>query len=137
MLRLRDLQVLCVPISIEIDLSSVKIYRPYPGLDIAAGALPFFRRLVDAGAGVGVGSSGSVTFCRFARLEDELFIGSASVGDGSGSRVGALRFRDEVEGRTGGAGVGTMGLAALDASEKFAACRAEARVILEDMSICI
>lgn len=109
----------------------------YPGLDITAGVLPFpaFRR-VEAAADGGGGCSGSVTFCRFARLGGA-FAGSGW-GAGLGSRGGALRFRDAGCGREDGAAdaAGTPAEAPEDSDEE-AACLADARVILEDMSICL
>jgi hypothetical protein len=109
----------------------------YPGLDITAGVLPFaaFRR-VGAAADGGEGCSGSVTFCRFARLGGA-FAGSGW-GAGLGSRGGALRFRDAGCGREDGAAdaAGTPAEGPED-SEEEAACLADARVILEDMSMCL
>lgn len=56
---------------------------------------------------------------------------------GLGSRTVALRFRVGAEGRPGGAAAADVAVAEVPAggSEELAACRAEDRVILEDMSI--
>jgi hypothetical protein len=106
----------------------------YPGLDITAGVLPF-EVLLRAGATGGVrgGCSGSVTFCRFVRLSGA-FAGSGS-GGGLGSRAGALRFRDAGGGRVDEAAAAGTPAEAPDDSEELAACLADARVILRDMSI--
>jgi len=109
----------------------------YPGLDITAGVLPFatFRR-VGAAAEGGVGCSGSATFCRFVR-RGGAFAGSGW-GTGLGSRGGALRFRDAGGGREdGGAEAAGTPAEVPEDSEEEAACLADARVILEDMSICL
>lgn len=84
--------------------------------------------------GSGGGISGSATFCRLGRLEDETLDSSGSRA-GLGSRAGNLRFFD-------GAGV-RLAIAGVDAgaeteeapaevvdSEELAACLAAARVIL-------
>lgn len=94
-----------------------------------------FEVLLRAEAGAGEGGSGSVTFCRFVRL-DGGFAGSGS-GTGLGSRACALRFRDAGGGRVDeAAAVAGIPAEAPEDSEELAACLADARVILEDMSIC-
>jgi hypothetical protein len=106
----------------------------YPGLDITAGVFPFFLRLGATCAGGG--RSGSETFCLLGRLADEAFVGSGS-GSGLGSRAGAFRFRDDGGGRIDEAATGPAVVADEPDgdSEELAACLADARVILEDMSI--
>lgn len=89
-----------------------------------------FLCLVGGAAGATVGSC-SVVFWRFwRRLDFEGFAGSGS-GSGLGTRSAALRFLD---GRA--VGVGWDGVTVLGGarSEVFAACRADARVFLADMS---
>lgn len=96
---------------------------------MAAVDFPFLC-LVGAGA-CGAADSCSVVFWRFwRRLDFEGFAGSGS-GSGLASRSAALRFLDgRVEGG-GWDGVAALGGAR---SEVVAACRADARVFLVDMS---
>jgi hypothetical protein len=54
---------------------------------------------------------------------------------GLGSRAGALRFLDGGGGRIGGAAGGAKAAEVGEGSEDSAACRADARVLLGDMSI--
>lgn len=69
------------------------------------------------------------------RLADDALRGSGSAsGAGLDSRWGALRFRDEACDRADEA-VALVAAEVVDAPGEFAACRADARVILEDMSI--
>jgi hypothetical protein len=70
------------------------------------------------------------------RLADGAFVGSGS-GSGLGSRAGAFRFREDGEGRVDEAATGPAAVADEPDgdSEELAACLADARVILEDMSI--
>jgi hypothetical protein len=104
---------------------------------MTAGAFPFRRRGAGAGGGGGGGGgggSGSDTFCRLVRRADGALAGSASA-IGLESRAGAFRFLVGADGRAGGlVGGKTEGVEA-DISEDVAACRVEARVLLEDMSI--
>lgn len=95
---------------------------------MAAVDFPFLC-LVGGAAGGAVGSF-SVLWRFWRRLDFEGFEGSGS-GSGLGSRSAALRFLD---GRAVGAG--WDGVAALGGarSEVVAACRADARVFLADMS---
>jgi len=95
-----------------------------------------FEFLLRAGAttGAGGGGSDSVTFWRFVRLRGA-FAGSGS-GGGLGSRAGALRFLDAGGGRVDEAAAAGTPAEAPDDSEELAACLADARVILGDMSIC-
>ncbi len=101
---------------------------------MTATALPFRRRAADSGA---AGGSGSVTFCRFCFRVEGALAGSDS-GAGLGSCAGAFRFFD---GGGGGlieeAGVGAAAAAEgeTDEPDEVAACRAEERVLLGDMSI--
>jgi hypothetical protein len=101
---------------------------------MTAAALPFRRR--DIGAeGVGGSGSGSDTFCRFVRRDTAVFAGPGS-GIGLDSGTGAFRFLEGGGGRA--AGVEAVDAAAgKSAVEELAACRADARVVLEDMSIMI
>lgn len=90
-----------------------------------------FLCLVGGAAGAVLGSC-SVVFWRFwRRLDFDGFAGSGS-GSGLASRSAALRFLD---GRV--VGVGWDGVAVLGGarSEVVAACRADARVFLVDMSV--
>ena len=70
------------------------------------------------------------------RLVDGAFISSGS-GLGLGSRAGAFRFREDDGGRVNEAATGPAMVADEPDgdSEELAACLADARVILEDMSI--
>lgn len=98
---------------------------------MAAGALPF-RFLAGGAAGVVV--SGSEIFCLFVRLCDRDLGGSGS-GIGLVSRAEAFRFRDAVEGREREEDVaGVAEAAGGGVSGVVAACLADLRVILEDMS---
>ena len=108
----------------------------HPGLDITAGVLPFFRRLGATGAGAG-GSESVDIFCRLVRLVDGNLVGSGS-GSGLASRAGAFRLR-EGGGRVEGVveGIEAAELPDTESSEEDAACLADARVILEDMSISV
>jgi len=105
--------------------------QTYPGLDMTAVALPFRRRITG---GEGAGGSGSDTFCLLARRVEGALAGSSSA-TGLGSRAGALRFLDGGGGRMGGAAGGAKAAGVGEGSEESAACRAEARVLLGDMSI--
>lgn len=98
---------------------------------MTAVALPFRRRFTGGG---GAGGSGSDTFCLLARRAERALAGSGSA-TGLGSRAGALRFLNGGGGRIGGA-VGVAKAAGVgEGSEESAACRADARVLLGDMSI--
>jgi hypothetical protein len=103
----------------------------YPGLDITAGVLPFFRRDTAMGAGGGRGGSASATFCRLGRRADGVFAGS-DAGGGLGSRAGALRFLGGAGARVGGAVAGTAAELPGDDSEELAAL-VDALVTLGDM----
>jgi hypothetical protein len=98
---------------------------------MTAEALPFRRRLTGGG---GAGGSGSDTFCLLGRRADRALAGSGS-GTGLGSRAGALRFLDGAGGLIGGAAAGVAAAEVGEGSEEIAACRADARVLLGDMSI--
>lgn len=101
---------------------------------MTAAALPFLRRGVGCGRAGDPGSRSDI-FCRFVRRIDGGLEGSGS-GIGLGSRV--LRFLDDDDGAGCAARVGgavANGVAA-GVSEALAACRADERVVLEDMSIC-
>ncbi len=115
-------------------LETQKWKQSYPGLDITAGVFPFFRRDgADAtGAGVGGFSSGSATFCRFGRLEEEDGFGGSACSTGLGSRAETLRFLPVAGVRVAGVGggAGTAGTEEPADSEELAACLAAARVIL-------
>jgi hypothetical protein len=89
-----------------------------------------FLCLVGGAAGAAVVSCSVVLWRFWRRFDFAGFAGSGS-GSGLGSRSAALRFLD---GRVGG--VGWDGVAALGGarSEVAAACRADARVFLADMS---
>lgn len=111
----------------------------YPGLDITAEFLPFVflrRDGTEATAeGGGGGASASDTLGRFVRLADDGLGGSGSAsGAGLDSRAGALRFREDTCDRADEA-VAVVAAEVVDGPGEFAACRADARVILEDMSI--
>src|SRR5436190_4515091 len=101
---------------------------------MTAAALPVRRgRLFGTGR---AGWSSSDTFCRFERRADGALIGSGSVTGLDSPRAGALRFLVEVEGacRVGvvaGRGVVVEG----EVSKEVIACRAEDRVVLDDMSM--
>lgn len=82
---------------------------------------------------MGLGHSGSATFCRLGRLADDAFGWSGSEA-GLGSRTAAFRFRDGV-GRVDEAAAGAVGAELPEVSEEAAACLADRRVILDDMSI--
>lgn len=121
---------------ISIEGALVSFVITYPGLDMPAGVLPFFRRdEAVGGGGGGKDAAGSETRGRFGRRVDAVFAGSCA-GSGLVSCAGALRFREEGVGR-GGAGVvvAVAGAAvAEDDSEEFAfAALEEALVTLEDM----
>jgi hypothetical protein len=98
---------------------------------MTAVALPFLRRTTGGG---GAGGSGSETFCFFVRRAEGALAGSGST-IGLGSRAGALRFLDGGGGRIGGGAGGAKAVEVGDGSEESAACRADARVLLGDMSI--
>ena len=98
---------------------------------MTAVALPFRRRVTGGG---GAGGSGSDTFCLLARRVERALAGSGSA-TGLGSRAGALRFLDGGGGRIGGAAGGAKAAEVGEGSEESAACRADARVLLGDMSI--
>jgi hypothetical protein len=98
---------------------------------MTAVALPFLRRTTGGG---GAGGSGSETFCLFVRRAEGALAGSGST-IGLGSRAGALRFLDGGGGRIGGGAGGAKAVEVGDGSEESAACRADARVLLGDMSI--
>ncbi len=97
---------------------------------MTAVALPFRRRIVGGG---GAGGSGSDTFCLLVRRTEGALAGSGSA-TGLCSRAGALRFLDG-GGRIGGAAGGAKAVEVGEGSEESAACRADARVLLGDMSI--
>jgi hypothetical protein len=98
---------------------------------MTAVALPFRRRVI--GGGGGAGGSGSDTFCLLGRRVERALAGSGSA-TGLGSRAGALRFLDG-GGRIGGAAGGAKAAEVGEGSDESAACRADARVLLGDMSI--
>jgi hypothetical protein len=103
--------------------------RTYPGLDITAGVLPFFRRV--EGAGVEIDSED--VFCRLLRLVEVIaFVDSVS-GSGLASRAGAFRFRDGGRVDRSGDAIEVADVPG-DVSED-PTCLADARVTLEDMSI--
>jgi hypothetical protein len=111
------------------------ICKTYPGLDMtAAEALPlrFFVVVVAAG---GAGGSGSETFCRLLPRRAEEGLAGAGSGIGLGSRAGALRFLVVVVCRAGAGGAGNGTATEGELSEEAAACRADERVVLEDMSM--
>ncbi len=98
---------------------------------MTAAALPFRRR----GVGIrGAGGSGSDTFCRLGRRAGVVLAASGSA-TGLCSRAGALRFLDEGGGRVDGFTAGGAGAGVAGRSDEFATCRADDRVLLEDMSI--
>lgn len=99
---------------------------------MTAAAFPFRRRRVGGGRAGGSGP-GSETFCRFVRRVDGGFEDSGS-GLGLGSRP--LRFLDAVDTGAGRAEGAVADDEAAGVSEALAACRADERVVLEDMSIC-
>jgi hypothetical protein len=104
---------------------------------MTAGAFPFRRRSAGAGGGGGgggAGGSGSDTFCRLVRRADEALFGSTSA-IGLESRAGAFRFLVGAGGRAEGLATGKRAGVDAGVSEEVAACRVEARVLLEDMSI--
>lgn len=117
--------------SVREDKWDAKRCGTNPGLDMTAAALPF-RRGRPAGTG-GAGASGSDTFCRLGRRADVGLAGSGS-GTGLGSRAGALRFREVVLCRAGVV-VGGGPVVEGEVSDEAIACRADDRVVLEDMSI--
>jgi hypothetical protein len=87
-----------------------------------------------AGTAVGVGISDSETFCLFVRLFEEALEESGS-GIGLGSRAGAFRFRECVADLGWeGTAVGVAEAADGEVPGLVAACLADRRVILEDMS---
>jgi hypothetical protein len=98
---------------------------------MTAVALPFRRRVIGGG---GAGGSGSDTFCLLVRRTEGTFAGSGSA-TGLGSRAGALRFLDGGGGRIEVAAGGAKAVEFGEGSEESAACRADARVLLGDMSI--
>lgn len=98
---------------------------------MTAVALPFRLRLTGGG---GAGGSGSDTFCLLGRRAGRALAGSGSA-TGLGSRAGALRFLDGAGGRIGGAAAVVKAAGVGEGSEDIAACRADARVLLGDMSI--
>lgn len=100
-----------------------------PGLDMTTVDFPFLCLVVGA-AGAAVVSCSVVLWRFWRRFDFEDFAGSGS-GSGLASRSAALRFLD---GRV--VGGGWDGVAALGGtrSEVAAACRADARVFLADMS---
>jgi hypothetical protein len=98
---------------------------------MTAAALPFRRR--EAGAG-GAGISTSVSFCLFGRRAETGLAGSGSA-TGLGSRAGAFRFLLGTGGLTGETAGKGVAAAEGEVSSEFAACRADARVLLGDMSI--
>lgn len=113
------------------DKVDAKLCVTNPGLDMTAAALPFLR-----GRPVGrvrAGASGSDTFCRLGRRADVDLAGSGS-GTGLGSRAGALRFLPVAVGRAGVV-VGRAPVVEGEVSDEVIACRADERVVLEDMSI--
>ena len=103
----------------------------YPGLDMTAVPLPFRRRITGDG---GAGGSGSETFCLLVRRTEGTLAGSGSA-TGLASSAGALRFLDGGGGLIGGAAGGAKAAEVGEGSEESAACRADARVLLGDMSI--
>jgi hypothetical protein len=116
-------------------VSNMDICKTYPGLDMtAAEALPlrFFVVVVAAG---GAGGSGSETFCRLLPRRAEEGLAGAGSGIGLGSRAGALRFLVVVVCRAGAGGAGNGTATEGELSEEAAACRADERVVLEDMSM--
>jgi hypothetical protein len=104
---------------------------------MTVGAFSFRRRSAGAGGGGagGTGGTGSDTFCRLLRRADEALDDSASA-VGLESLAGAFRFLADAGGRMEGLATGKIGVKAAT-SEDVAACRVEARVLLEDMSIWI
>jgi len=79
----------------------------------------------------------SDVFCLLDRLAAEGAFAGVGSGSGVGSRAGAFRFRDEGGGRVDEAAAGSAAFAEEPGgeSEALAACLADDRVVLEDMSV--